>query len=247
MVTIAVLCAETPGGAQTQDPLPSFELATVKASGPESGAMSIRRLPGGRLVTSSTPLPMLIQWAYQLDDGRLLNVPKTIESLRFDIVAKAPEDEPVAGRMQLMMRTLLAERFKLAVHRETRELLAYALVTAPGGPKVRATQVTQPPDANPFRMTDSGSLTGTRVTADMLAAVLSNQLGRPVQNMTGFAGAFDFVLLWAPDSAAAQVDVRDRPSLFTAIQEQLGFRLEARRTPIDVIVIDRVETTPSEN
>ena len=124
-VMAVLACGELLGSAQTRDPLPSFELATVKASGPESGATSIRRLPGGRLVTSSTPLPMLIQWAYQLDDGGLLNVPKTIESLRFDIVAKAPEDEP-------------------------------------------------------FRMSDSGSLIGTRVTADMLAAVLSNQLGRPV-------------------------------------------------------------------
>lgn len=91
-----------------QGSAPAFEVATIKPSGPESPPISIRRLPGGRLVTSNTPLPMLIQWAYQLDEGRLSGVPSGFDALRFDVVAKAPEQEPVAGQMQLMMRALLA-------------------------------------------------------------------------------------------------------------------------------------------
>ena len=225
---------------------PAFEVATIKPSGPDSPPISIRRLPGGRLVTSNTPLPMLIQWAYQLDEGRLFGVPAGFNALRFDVVAKAPEQEPAAGRMQLMMRTLLAERFKLAVHRETRELVAYTLVNEPGGPRVRAVTSDEPADPNPFKMSDSGTLVGTRVTADMLATVLSNQLGRPVHNTTGFSGAFDFTLRWAPDTGVAPGDGQDRPSLLTAIREQLGFRLVARRTPTDVVVIDHVERTPTE-
>jgi uncharacterized protein (TIGR03435 family) len=95
-------------------------------------------------------------------------------------------------------------------------------------------------------MSDSGSLTGTGVTADMLATVLSSQLGRPVQNMTGFTGMFDFTLRWTPDTGVpASPD--DRPALFTAIREQLGFRLVSRKTPTDVVVIDHVERTPAEN
>jgi uncharacterized protein (TIGR03435 family) len=230
-------------GAQQQAP-PAFEVATIKPSGPENPPISIRRLPGGRLVTSNTPLPMLIQWAYQLDEGRLLGVPTAVNSLRFDVIAKSAEPEPAPGQMQLMMRKLLAERFKLVVHLETRELVAYTLVSEPGGPKVRAVTTDEPTDPNPIKMTDSGTLTGTRVTADMLVNVLSNQLGRPVQNMTGFVGRFDFTLRWAPDTAP---NATDRPSLFTAIREQLGFRLDARRTPTDVIVIDHVERTPTEN
>ena len=249
--TLAVMpilaCCDIVGPAQAQESLPAFEVATVRASGPASAPISIQRVPGGRLVTSNTPLPMLIQWAYRLDEGRLLNVPKGLDSLRFDVVAKAPEEEPVAGRMQLMMRTLLAERFKLVVHRETRDLIAYTLVTDTGGPKVRVLNTDEPAGPNPFRMSDSGSLTGTRVTTDMLANVLSNQLGRPVQNVTGFSGAFDFELRWAPDTAAGSIDAQDRPSLFTAIREQLGFRLLARKTPTDVIVIDHVERSPTEN
>jgi uncharacterized protein (TIGR03435 family) len=240
-----LVCCETLG-AQQEGP-PAFEVATIRPSGPESPPISIQRLPGGRLVTSNAPLPMLIQWAYQLDEGRLLGVSAGVNSLRFDVVAKSAEPEPAPGQMQLMMRTLLAERFKLVVHRETRELVAYTLVTDSSGPKVRAVTMDGPADPNPFKMSDSGSLTGTRVTADMLATVLSNQLGRPVQNMTGLTGAFDFTLRWAPDTAVTPGDSQDRPSLFTAIREQLGFRLVAEKRSIDVVVIDRVERTPTEN
>jgi uncharacterized protein (TIGR03435 family) len=245
VVALTVVSCAT-SGAQTPEQLPSFELATVRPSGPASGPMSIRRSPGGRLTTASTPLSMLIQWAYDLDEGRLFNVPRGLDSLRFDVVAKAPEEEPAPGRMQLMMRALLAERFKLAVHRETRELVAYSLVTDERGAKVRPSDVDRPTAPNPFRMSDSGTLVGTRVTADMLANVLSNQLGRPVRNMTDFTGAFDFTLRWAPDAAAGPVDP-DRSSLFTALRDQLGFQLVARRTPTDVVVIDHVEMAPSEN
>jgi uncharacterized protein (TIGR03435 family) len=246
-VALIAVLACCMGRVSTLGQLPAFEVASVKPSGPQSAPISIQRLPGGRLVTSNTPLPMLIQWAYQLDEGRLLNVPGGLDALRFDVVAKAPEPDPAPGQMQLMMRALLAERFKLAVHQETRELVAYTLVTDTGGAKVRAAQPDQPPDPNPFRMSDRGSLTGTRVTADMLATVLSNQLGRPVKNETGFAGTFDFTLRWAPDTAIASADTADRASLFDAIREQLGFRLVAQRTPTTVIVVDHVERTPADN
>lgn len=235
------------GLAQAPESLPAFEVATIKPSGPASAPMSIRRLPGGRFVTSNTSLTMLINWAYQLDEGRLIGAARELDSTRFDVVAKAPEPDPIPGRMQLMMRALLAERFKLVAHHETRELTAYTLVTDTGGPKVRASSTTEPASPNPFRMSDSGSLVGTRVTADMLATVLSNQLGRPVQNMTGFTGAFDFVLRWTPDSATATLADQDRPSLVTAIREQLGFRLMAGKMPVEVIVIDHVERTPTDN
>jgi uncharacterized protein (TIGR03435 family) len=170
-----------------------------------------------------------------------------LDSLRFDIVAKAPEPEPIAGRMQLMMRALLAERFKLVVHHETRDLVAYTLLAEPSGPKVRVVKTDEPTGPNPFRMSDSGTLVGTRVSADMLATVLSNQLGRPVKNETGFLGVFDFTLQWTPESAIPPADAADRASLFEAIREQLGFRLVARRTATDIIVIDRVERTPTDN
>ena len=246
LAAITVLACCEILGAQ-QGGAPAFEVATIKPSGPESPPISIRRLPGGRLVTTNTSLPMLIQWAYQLDESRLVGVPPGFNGFRFDVVAKAPEQEPATGQMQLMMRALLAERFKLVVHHETRELVAYTLERESSGAKVRALTTDEPADPNPFKMSDSGTLIGTRVTGDMLATVLSNQLGRPVQNKTGFEGRFDFTLRWAPDTGVAPGDAQDRPSLFTAIREQLGFRLVARKTPTDVMVIDHVERTPAEN
>lgn len=241
---LAYCCAIT-ARAQTPETIVAFEVATIARSDSSSGPISMRRLPGGRFVTSNTPLTMLISWAFSVDDGRLVDAPKGLDSIRFDVVAKAYEEEPAPGQMQLMMQSLLAERFNLVVHPEKRELTSYTLVTDAGGAKVRVSNTQEPPDPNPFRMSGSGNLTGTRVTADMLAKVLSNQLGRPVQNLTGFTGAFDFALQWTPDSAVTAGD--DRPSLFTAIREQLGFRLVASKMPVDVIVIDHVERTPKDN
>src|SRR4030095_12988185 len=103
VITI-LACCRLIGRGQDQHRLPPFEVATVKPSGPESPPISIQRLPGGRLVTSNTPLPMLIRWAYQLDEGRLLGVPAGVNSPRFDVVAKSAEPEPAPGQMQLMMR-----------------------------------------------------------------------------------------------------------------------------------------------
>jgi uncharacterized protein (TIGR03435 family) len=241
--------------AQTSAPLPvasriggpAFEVATIKPSGVDSPPQSIRRLPGGRLVTTNTPLPVLIAWAYSVDDGRLFGVPKGLDRAGFDVVAKAAESEPAPGQMQLMMRTLLAERFKLVTHPETRELTAYELVNDAGGPKVRVVEPGDRPDSNPFAMSGAGRLTGTRVTADMLAKVLSNQLGRPVKNATGFTSAFDFTLTWTPDTVTPAVDDPQRPSLLTAVREQLGFRLVANKTAVDVVVIDRVDGNPTAN
>jgi uncharacterized protein (TIGR03435 family) len=247
VIVVVTLCAS--GASAQTGPQPSFEVATVKRSGADSPPQSIRRLPGGRFVTSNTPLPVLIAWAYGVDDGRLFGVPKGLDGTGFDVVAKAHEQEPVPGQMQLMMQALLAERFNLVVHHETRELTAYSMVTDTGGAKVHVVDSTDRgrPDSNPFTMSGAGRLSGTRVTADMLAKVLSNQLGRPVQNDSGFTSAFDFTLLWSPDSAAAAIDDPQRPSLLTAVREQLGFRLVAKKTAVDVIVIDRVDSNPAAN
>lgn len=177
-----------------QSTLPAFEVATVRASGPDSAVMSLQRQPGGRPVTSNTPLTFLINWAFSLDDGRLFGAPKGADSTRFDIVAKAPTDSPAPGQMQLMLRSLLAERFDLVVHSEKRNRNVYGLVVAEGGPKVSIANPPETPDANPFSMTSPGVLRGRHVTADMLARALSSQLAEPVANLTRLTGSFDFTL-----------------------------------------------------
>jgi uncharacterized protein (TIGR03435 family) len=191
------------------------------------------------------PLGAIIAWAFEVDDGRLDDGGRRLES-RFDITAVAPAAEPRAGETQRMMRALLSERFGLRVHHEQREARTYSLTTERGGPTVsRSTSAETGPD--PFRMSQPGSLSGTRVTTDMLVKVLSNELRVPVVNSTGYTGFFDFSLRWRPEGAVSSSSDSEAPSIFTAVREQLGFRLEPRRTPVDVVVIDAVQLSPTAN
>jgi uncharacterized protein (TIGR03435 family) len=214
----------------------SFEVASIKPSDPNQ-PIAIRR-SGNRLATVSTSLEFLIGWAYDIYPDQLYGKPKWLDSTRYDIIAAAPEEQ---ADFKERMQTLLAERFKLAVHRETRELAVYALVVAKDGPKVKLTELSGDMNQNPFRMPGRGRLIGTGVTADALAKALSGQLGRTVKDATGLKGIFDFNLEWSPDQNT------DGASLFTAIQEQLGLKLEGRKVPVEVLVIDRIESTPTEN
>jgi uncharacterized protein (TIGR03435 family) len=230
--------------AQAPERAVAFEVATIKPSTRDSPPMALQRL-GGRIVTSNTPLTWLVSWAFDLDDGRLIGAPKEAESARFDVNAKAPDGELAPGQLQRMMRALLSDRFHLIVHSEARPLPGYALVVDGNGPRFQIRPTTERPAPNPFRMASAGTLIGTQVNADMLAKTLSSQLQRPVQNMTGINGAFDFTLEWRPDSPGV-ID-STRPSLFTALREQLGLRLDARELPAEVIVVDRLDLTPTAN
>jgi len=155
---------------------------------------------------------------------------------------------------QQMVQQLLADRFKLAVHRETKELPAYALVVAKSGPKLTATK-----DTGGGKGTSSGDghLTATGLTmarlAQTLTQILSRELGRVVIDKTGIVGEYDLSLTWTPDdrSAAAANTSKDTPdlpgpSIFTALQEQLGLKLESTKAPVETLVIDHIEE-PSAN
>jgi uncharacterized protein (TIGR03435 family) len=257
-ITIAVIGLVVLGAARDIAQAPTavsstpaeFEVATIKAADP-THPIGIRRLPGGLFVTSNTSLRLLITWAYDIGDERLTGAPGWLDSARFDVVAKASDLNPnlARGQLQLMVQTLLAERFKLQIHREHKELPIYILELDRGGPKVHvlgAGAVSQ----NPFKMNVLGRLSGTGVTTTMLAKVLSGQLGRYVEDKTGFTSVFEFTLVWRPDAASpADMPSEDdvRPSIFTAIREQLGFQLISAKGPVEVIAIDHIEHHPTEN
>jgi uncharacterized protein (TIGR03435 family) len=239
---------------------PEFEVAAIKPSD-TAGTVSIRR-SGHRIATTSTSLLFLITWAYDVHSDRLYGKPNWLDSARYDVIANAPlVDRPAAPRLpghpselQRMMQALLADRFKLVIHRETRQLPMYALVVATGGAKVRLTEAPAVMGQTPFSMPGRGRLVGTQVSAEMLAKVLSDQLSFSVQDQTGLKGVFDFRLEWEPDASSAAsdelpapTDLRAGSSLFTAIQEQLGLKLEARKGTVEVLVIDHIERTPTEN
>ena len=173
-----------------------------------------------------------------------------------------------------MLQALLANRFKLAVHRETKDLPGYALVVAKNGPKLHDAKPgdTYPngikgPDGQPGQGLMimgglGGPLTGQGINIENLVRVLSQQLGRTILDETGLTGKYDFTLKWTPDDRAGPISAANQgggsrsddapssdssgPSIFTAIQEQLGLKLESRKVPVEMLVIDHVEA-PSEN
>lgn len=239
---ILVLCAVR-GMPQIMATSPAFDVAAIKESDP-TAPVGIRVYPGGRFVTSNASLRLLITWTYDIGDERLVAAPGWLDSARFDIGAKAPNRDPTLAEFHSMMKSLLADRFKLRVHTETRNLPMYTLMVDKDGPKVHALAEPVAMNHDPFKMTGAGRLMGTSVNTAMLAKVLTNQLGHYVQDSTGCSGFFDFTLEWRPDSAGPN---DTRTSMFTAIREQLGFRLNSGKAPVEVIAIDGVERHPTDN
>jgi uncharacterized protein (TIGR03435 family) len=203
---------------------------------------------------------MLIRAAYGYDDNLISGAPSWLYSEHYTLEAKvAGSDLPALARMapdqrKLMLQPLLADRFQLRFHRETKQLPIFALVIAKSGSKLK-----QSPPADPggstapqMKMSAHGQLTGQRFPISLLAQWLSLQVGRKVLDNTGLTGTYDFTLEWTPDSpasmsAGAETPAPDSgPSIFTAIQEQLGLRLESTKGPVETLVIDHVER-PSEN
>jgi uncharacterized protein (TIGR03435 family) len=155
--------------------------------------------------------------------------------------------------MRLMLQSLLEERFKLRLHRESREEPVYELVVAGGGPRMKQAADSLKQPQRGLRM-GRGQLTGTAAPISILINQISQQLGRSVIDKTGLTGQYDFELKWTPEFNQSQASPADPgpqpdlggPSIFTAIQEQLGLKLESTKGPVEVIVIDSAEK-PSEN
>ena len=227
---------------------PRFDVASVRPNN-TGGSVAIRFLPGGRWIATNASLKLLITWAYDITDERLIKGPGWLDSARFDIAAQTPDEHPTHDQLYAMARSLLAERFQLRVHSGYKDLPKYILELDAGGPKVHALDAATPVSQDPFKMTMLGRLSGTHVTTTMLAKILSNQLGRYVEDRTGLTSVFDFTMVWRPEgaSAADMPPDDDRPSIFTAIRDQLGFRLVSAKGPVEVIAIDHVERSPSAN
>jgi uncharacterized protein (TIGR03435 family) len=217
--------------------------------------MFIRPAGGGGLRITGASLRNLISLAYNVRPFQVSGGPQWMDTDRFDIEARATTSDgdaapdPARAREEQRqtgerLQSLLSDRFQLQLYRETREQPVYALVVARGGSKLR-----QSPEANGLiRMMSRGTLRGEGVAVGMLTLNLSNELARRVIDKTGLTGKYDFELKWMPAAAGPQAAEGDpeRPSLFTALQEQLGLRLESEKGPVEVLVIERVER-PSGN
>ena len=260
----------------TQSPAPTFEAASVKPNKSGDGNNFISRQPGGRFGATNMPLRALITFAYQLQPLQLVGGPNWIANDRFDIVAKMEGDPPPVlpgsgpDAMMLALRTLLADRFNLIVHRETRELDVYALVMAkPGskpGPVLKPSTLDCSPQARrggppPAPPGPTDAFCGLRISPGRVqlggfplspfANALQGLAGRIVIDRSGLTGTWEGTLTYAPDGRGglpggpppgAQLPVdADAPNLFTALQEQFGLKLESTKAPVDVLVIDSVQ------
>ena len=246
LMSTSMLAQSPPAGEK------AFEVATIKPTDPNFGGILIQ-FPAGTLSLRGFTLKDLVGFAYELDSRQVVNIPKALESERYDVVGKPPGGgQPSMADARLMMRPLLAERFQLKFHRETREIPIYALTVSKGGPKMKPRQEGDggAPTSLMFR---GPNVPGRNATMQMLAGGLQRLvLDRPVIDKTGLKGTFDFDLRFRPD--ATQLSGRggqapadpDLPDIFTAVQEQLGLKLDAQKGPGEVIVIDSVEK-PSDN
>jgi uncharacterized protein (TIGR03435 family) len=223
--------------AQTAPRL-SFEVASVKPSGPDD-RMMMRQLPGGRYVATGLTLKMLIAEAYAVQDFRVSGGPGWRDSDKFNIEAKIgiplPPWPDSNKQLSLMFQSLLEDRFKLALHRETREEPIYELVPAKGGVKLTLAKADESPG---FEM-PPGRIHSMAVPLEYLAGNLPYVVGRTVIDKTGLTGKYSYTVTYTPDDAPP-ADTNG-PSLFTALQEQLGLKLESSKGPVEMLVIDHVE------
>jgi uncharacterized protein (TIGR03435 family) len=273
---------------------PAFEVASIKPNNSGDGRVMMQNQPG-RFSATNTTLRMLIRNAYQLQDFQLSGGPSWLTSDHFDIVAKIPDsfrDLPPAtplsgpGPLQLMIRSLLAERFKLVVHTETKEQTIYGLVMARSdgrlGPQLKKSDTDcaammaargrgpampppgppQPGDRMPCGIRiGPGNMVVGGATLAQFANSLGMFVGRIVQDRTGLTGNYDINLTFTPDQMPQRapgtpgdqpirvngIDIDPNgPSIFTAVQEQLGLKLDSQRGPVEMLVIDRAEK-PVEN
>jgi uncharacterized protein (TIGR03435 family) len=234
-----------------QLPSPQFEVVSIKPNNSTSGALSIGAQPGGRFSAVNVSLKTLATYAFQVRDPQIFGGPGWIDSDRYNIDAVA-SGTSTNEQMRSMVQALLIERFKLKSHRETRDLPIYELVAGKNGPKMERTK----PDAPPAAAMRNGAITYAKLNMAGFARLLTIVLGRTTVDKTNLMGDFAVKLEWAPnaeaiglENSAATPQVATAPvgpSIFTAVQEQLGLHLESSKVPTEVIVIESV-AKPTDN
>jgi uncharacterized protein (TIGR03435 family) len=249
----AIPAAPAPLKPMAADANPAFEVATIKPSNPDAKGKGIL-VRGRQFSTLNTSLSDLITFAYGLHARQITNGPAWLEQDKYDLLAQPDGDgQPNDKQWRTMLQKLIADRFKLSFHQDKKELSVYAIVVVEKtGAKI--TKSAGDPNGLPgLGFGRLGALTARNANMTDFAQLMQGAvLDRPVVDQTGLSGRFDFTLTWTPDqgqfasfggvpASAATDDPNAPPGLFTAIQEQLGLKLDSTKASADVIVIDRVE------
>jgi uncharacterized protein (TIGR03435 family) len=252
LAAMLMLTGPVPGAAQPSATPAQFAAATVRRNVSGEQRVDAQTSPGGRVAIINTTIRDLIRNVFGLADFQISGGPDWLAHERYDVVATAGADVP-RQQLMLMIRGLLAERLKLAFHYELRDTAVYALRLARAdqrpGPQLRPTAIdcTAASTAAARDATQracgfdvsGGSLTATGMSIASLTQRLASISGRIVADQTGLPGLYDLQLRWAPDGVAAAGG--DGPSLFTALREQLGLKLDDAREPVQMMVIDHAE------
>lgn len=247
--------AEHPISSESTHAVQNYEIVSIKPAGSGSTGGMMRNLPNGFEWTNITT-EVLVQAAYGvIMDEQLEGMPSWGRSERYDIIAKVDTDtaerwktltakERAAEELPLM-RNLLAERLQLKAHLETKEFPVYDLVIAKSGPKLKLAAANEP---SREEMTRRGELKAQSMGTDAIVYAFTGTLGRMIVDKTGLQNKkFDFELRWQPDNGNGGIDRADEgPSLFTALEEQLGLKLVSSKGPVNILVIDKIQR-PSPN
>jgi uncharacterized protein (TIGR03435 family) len=238
------------------DAKPAFEVATIKPSDTSAPHGRFIRHNGRQIIAYNMALGELVGYAYGLQAKQIVDAPSSLFATHFDIDGVPDIDgHPNVSQTRLMFQKLLVSRFKLAFRYESRELPVYAIQIAKDGPKLTLT-TSKPGDSTSFHNTCPPILTVRNYSiADFAKGMQEAFLDKPVVDQTGLHDRYDFDLKWTPDDsqsycpvspAASRTDPDAPPSLYTAIQEQLGLKIVSTKAPVQVMVIGHVEA-PSEN
>ncbi len=243
--------------AQPSEPAPAFEVASVKASTTSVGGEGMGPGRGGREMVTPSPagvtmknvhLKSVIQWAYHLQAIQISG-PGWLDDNRYDVVAKAASQVPTE-RQRLMMQTLLAERFKLTCHRETKEMPAYVFTVAKSGHKLKPSESEGEMELKPNGSSKMAA-SFSRVTMAQLMETVSSPLQGVVVDQTGLKGSYDFTL----DMSAFMGGGDFKPTgiedvitlIIQAAKEQLGIIIEQKKVPAEVLIVEHIEKIPVEN
>jgi len=231
----------------------TFDAASIKRSAPANpNGPTYEFQRGGGLRVGNSTLLGLIESAYDVRDFQIADGPSWLNTDRYDVLARSRSGEVATTSAEemkatrLKLQAVLADRFHLVVHRETRELQEYALVVEKKGSGLVAVSADTQPGARAGVLSTCGHMTGTQALISNLVLYLSRQLKRPVFDRTGLTARYNFELSWTPELAPCPDSADNAPSIFTALREQLGLRLDSIKGPVDTVVVDRAEK-PSED
>lgn len=226
-----LLCAQTPPE--------KFEVASVKAIPPDSCCFSMNPWGGAAFTAKNISMSVLVEMAFGVTDKQISNIDILGREL-YDVSAKPENGGALTSqRAQPMLKALLEERFNLAAHRETKDVPGYALSVAKGGPKLKAAAA----GAAGQTMIARGRLISPNANIVQLISLLAHPVDKPILDKTNLTGTYNIDLKFAPDGDTAST----LPSIFTAIQEQLGLKLESQKVPFETLVIDHVDRAPTQN